>query len=359
MRLSLHEVLAIVGRLDDAPGYDTPRTRFRRFLIEHMTSVPVARSFLDEAQQLISEQYQRALQDTVLTSGRLLGFETIFGDYERHGGAARNAGQWLSRRRLSVAVQVWSDDASTHDAAVDRALDAPLPEAEEGTPHARLSVVSPSCGSRPRIEEAIKVRREPTRIVSLRSFMDLLSIASTPHFTHDDVIRLLNPSAPLEGSIGLLARLVHPSRSRATPPNVSAEMPPPREPAYWVYVIREQESGALESGGVSDTLHMTLPAGDMPVLGPSDMLAFLVPPRGVVAQAQVAEVSEDATGETSESQVRFVARLRDIMILTPPTPVEMEQRLNLELQAAVSREPCVRVARGEFETLTLAPKALT
>ena len=41
------------------------------------------------------------------------------------------------------------------------------------------------------------------------------------------------------------------------------------------------------------------------------------------------------------------------MILNPAIRVDTEQRLNLELQAAVSQEPCVRVTRGEFETLTL------
>lgn len=358
MRLSLHEVLAIVGRLDDSPGYDTPRERFRRFLIEHMTSVPVARTFLDEAQQLIAEQYQRALQDTVLATGRLLGFETTFGDYERHGGAARTAGRWLSPRRLALTVQVWSDDASMDPAAVGRALDAPLDGAEAGTPHTRLAVVSPSCGSRPRIEEAIAARHQPTRIVSVRSLMDLLSVASTAHVTHDDVLRLLNPSPALEGSIGLLARLVHPLRTVAPTPHADIEAPA-REPACWVYVVREREPGNIEPAGMRDTLAMTLPAGDTPAIAAADLLAFLVPSRGVVAQAQVLDVTEDQTGETGESQVRFTVRLRNIVILDPPVPVETEQRLNLELQAAVSQEPCVRVGRGEFEALTLAPPGET
>ena len=133
MRLSLHEVLAIAGRLDDAAGFDTPRERFRRFLLDHLTSVPVARGMLEQAQQRLSEQYQRALQDAVLAAGRLLGFETTFGAYERHGSAARAAGEWVSRRRLRVSVQVWSDQASIDMDAVMRALPllpAPASEAE-------------------------------------------------------------------------------------------------------------------------------------------------------------------------------------------------------------------------------------
>jgi len=353
MRLSLHEVLAIVGRLDDTPGFDTPRERFRRFLIEHMTSSPVARTFLDEAQQLISEQYQRALQDTVLAAGRLLGFETTFGDYERYGAAARTAGQWLSRRRLAVTVQVWTDDASSDIAAIARALETPPLSADAGTPQARICVVSPSCGSRPRIEEAIGVRHEPTRIVALRSLMDLVSLANSPHITHEDVLRLLNPSPALEGSIGLLARLVSPARAVVSPPNVSHESSS-MQPACWVYVVREHEPGNLQPVGVSDRLPMTLPAGETPAIAAADLLSFLVPSRGMVAQAEVADVTEDAAEPTDESQVRFTIYLRNIVILSPPTLVGTEQRLNLELQAAVSQEPCVRVSREEFETLTLA-----
>ncbi|MEQ1759548.1 MAG: hypothetical protein ABL986_14610 [Vicinamibacterales bacterium] len=356
MRLSLHEVLAIVGRLDDNSGFDTPRDRFRRFLVEHMTSAPVARTFLDEAQQLISEQYQRALQDTVLAAGRLLGFEITFGDYERHGAAARTAGQWLSRRRLTVTIQLWSDDASTDFAAVTRALDAPQPDVDPTIPHARLSVVTASCGSRPRIEEAVALRSQMTRIVSLRSLMDLISVANTPHLTHDDVLRLLNPTPSLEGQIGLLARLAHSSRPPTPAPPAAT---PPREQSCWVYVVREHEPGNLEPVGVSDRLLMTLPAGETPAISAGDLLAFLVPSRGVVAQSRVGDVLEEGADDVGDSQVRYALRLDDIVILNRPAPVETEQRLNLELQAAVSQEPCVRVSRDEFEVLTLAPHAPT
>jgi hypothetical protein len=120
-------------------------------------------------------------------------------------------------------------------------------------------------------------------------------------------------------------------------------------------VVREQEPGNLERTGVRDTVPLMLPAGDTPAIGPADRLAFLVPSRGVVAQAEVATLAEDTTGGASESQVCFMISLRNIVILNPPTQVGTEQRLNLELQAAVSQEPCVRVGPEEFEMLTTAP----
>ena len=34
MNVNVSQVLAMVGRLDDSPGFDTPRERFRRFLVQ-------------------------------------------------------------------------------------------------------------------------------------------------------------------------------------------------------------------------------------------------------------------------------------------------------------------------------------
>ena len=37
MSVTLDDVLALAGRLDDSGGFDAPRERFRRFLTEHAT----------------------------------------------------------------------------------------------------------------------------------------------------------------------------------------------------------------------------------------------------------------------------------------------------------------------------------
>ncbi len=37
--LPLSQILALVGKLDDAPGDETPRERFRRFLKENVREV--------------------------------------------------------------------------------------------------------------------------------------------------------------------------------------------------------------------------------------------------------------------------------------------------------------------------------
>ena len=72
MSITLDELLLLVGRLDDAPGFDTPRERFRRFLMERVTDVPTASALIDECQRSVGEQRHRALQDLIVVVGRLL-----------------------------------------------------------------------------------------------------------------------------------------------------------------------------------------------------------------------------------------------------------------------------------------------
>jgi len=45
--IGLSQILALVGKLDDAPGPDTPRERFRDFLAENAKQVGVIRDHID------------------------------------------------------------------------------------------------------------------------------------------------------------------------------------------------------------------------------------------------------------------------------------------------------------------------
>jgi hypothetical protein len=44
MNVTVSQVLAMVGRLDDSPGFDTPRERFRRFLVQRITDPQASRT---------------------------------------------------------------------------------------------------------------------------------------------------------------------------------------------------------------------------------------------------------------------------------------------------------------------------
>jgi hypothetical protein len=48
MSMTLNQILALVGKLDDSQGEDTPRERFRRFLKENVDEVGQVRDYIEE-----------------------------------------------------------------------------------------------------------------------------------------------------------------------------------------------------------------------------------------------------------------------------------------------------------------------
>lgn len=61
--ITLNQILALVGKLDDSPGEDTPRERFRRFLKENVNEVGQVRDYIEERLRTSGDQYNRAFQD--------------------------------------------------------------------------------------------------------------------------------------------------------------------------------------------------------------------------------------------------------------------------------------------------------
>lgn len=109
MSVTIDDLLSLAGRLDDEPGFDSPRERFRRFLLAHVTTPALARMLIEQCQHAPGEQHHRALQDLVVLTGRFLGFDTTFGSYAPLAGAVRYDGQWQSRTRLHIVVEVRRD----------------------------------------------------------------------------------------------------------------------------------------------------------------------------------------------------------------------------------------------------------
>lgn len=48
MSMTLIQILALVGKLDDAPGEETSRERFRRFLKDNVKDVGQVRDYIEE-----------------------------------------------------------------------------------------------------------------------------------------------------------------------------------------------------------------------------------------------------------------------------------------------------------------------
>jgi len=106
MSVTLKQILDLVGKLDDSPGDDTPRERFRRFLKENVKEVGQVRDYVEECIRTSGNQHNRALQDLVNYIGHLLGFEVTFGRYQGVPGQIGFDGHWKSPTGFHIVVEV-------------------------------------------------------------------------------------------------------------------------------------------------------------------------------------------------------------------------------------------------------------
>jgi hypothetical protein len=104
---NLKQILDLVGRLDDSPGEQTPRERFRHFLRENVSEIGQIRDYVSDCLANSGEQYNRALQDLVNHLGELLGFEVSFGRYQGVRNEIGFDGHWKSTTEaFHIVVEV-------------------------------------------------------------------------------------------------------------------------------------------------------------------------------------------------------------------------------------------------------------
>lgn len=76
---SLDVILDLVGTLDDSPGEDTARERFRKYLGREVEDVGHTRDLIEECLRKSGPQYARAPQDFVNYVGHIPGLEVKHG----------------------------------------------------------------------------------------------------------------------------------------------------------------------------------------------------------------------------------------------------------------------------------------
>lgn len=320
MSISLDELLALVGRLDDAPGFDTPRERFRRFLLERVTDVQTARALIEECQRSIGEQRHRALEDLIVVVGRLLQFEITFGTYERpHGGLAAR-GQWRSPGMLTVVLEIRTEQTAgtTMDDLAQAITGASDVDARIG-----LCVVARQYAARGGLIHALAVdeRLRNLRVVSVQSLLSLARLLAGARLTHAEAVKLLQSGFELDFAIDLLDRpAVTGQPSEAIPEAVRVEQSSRHEPAFWVAIITGNEAAAPER-----LLHFVIArrhvlavshAGRLQEDGsPGDWVCFLLPGKGIVGHAQVMSILEESAGVVRHaSRFNRVYRLGDVTL---------------------------------------------
>lgn len=368
MNVTVSQVLAMVGRLDDSPGFDTPRERFRRFLVQRITDPQAARLVIQQCQQMSGEQTHRALQDAVVLTGRFLGFHTAFRQYQHDPGAAPISGEWESRRRLRVLLSLCTDQTAAIELeafaqVVRNGLPAHL---HANTPRIGLCIVSPLFAAKARIEEMLRARRHTElRTVSLPGILRMTEMAAAGRLTHEDVLQVLNPDLNLDPLIERFDRWATPARAEAEPEHSAPEAGPrpaaPVDSSYWVAAIQLDTSTPpgqfVESVIAKRRILPINPASHVQrAVESGDSISVYIAGVGFVAHAKVAGVITEGSPLVRHSE-RFtqVVTLSDVAVYH--TPINGAQELIRRIEATLSNGTtavATPVSRQEFEQVTKA-----
>jgi hypothetical protein len=363
--IPLDAILMLVGRLDDEPGFEASRQRFRRFLHDHVTHVGALRALIDGAQNVPGEQHQRALKDLVVTLGRFLGFETTYGVYQHAEGGLKDDGLWRSRSRLQVVLDIRSDQA---EADVDSLLRSGAALADGsgkgGAKTCGLCVVTPLFGARKKIEKSLTWAKLdfPVAVVALGSLVGLAELVAAGRLAHDDVVRMLDASMPVEFVVDLMERAMG-GQERAPEPLpavfVPAAVPAGDEPAFWLATLAGDLDAAPEEFlrlvvgrrhlfGIPDTGPATQTARA------GDSICFHIPGKGVVGHARVQSLANGHVAIRSPHRFRQLVHLDALALhLEAPVPLDPDTQLRLRTTGARATRPSsslVRISPESFST---------
>ncbi len=353
MSMNLHEVLTLTGRLDDAAGSETPRGRFRRFLLDRVSTVAEIAAMLEQSQERLGDQSARARQDLVVLLGRHLGFDITFGSYESIPGAVRLEGHWRSRRQARIAIEVRGEHTSdTNGETLARtvsALSASLPP-EAGERWVGLCVTTAYyTGARQLDAHPARRPARDIRGLSTDSLLWLAEMAAAGRVSHSDVLRLLTSGPDSDFMVNLMRRLTESiarERGAADPahalrpvkelpevqPRLAIVARPEREPdpGFWMVTLLRDETatpgqlldaviGRRQVLGIGDTGTPPVPARE------GDWVCFLIADIGIVGHGQLDSVISNASAVIrGAGRFSAVFRLRNVTLYDAPHVVEDE-----------------------------------
>jgi hypothetical protein len=363
MSVSLAELLPLVGRLDDTPGFDSSRERFRRFLLERSSHLPTIHALVEECQRSVGEQHHRALQDLIVVLGRALRFGVTFGMYERSGNDLHTHGRWRSSGLLDVMLQIETDHTTATLEPLARAIAAnrTVDDCEQST--IGLCVVARQAVARGRLA-ALIAQREFTdiRVVSARSLLSLAAHAAADRVSHAEVVELLRTSPALDFMIDLMTRPGGGDRSSEFgPEELPAPHVPDPQPACWVAIISGDAMVTPErwlASVIADRQVLAVCVGDQTGAhgSPGDWVCFFLANKGIVGHAQLAYLVEDGARVVRHGE-KFgrVYRLAHLTLYEQPVVQALRAARPFALPSAgapFAGSSLTPIARQDFMALT-------
>jgi hypothetical protein len=361
MSLSLAELLPLVGRLDDAPGFDSSRERFRRFLLERATHLPTIHTLVEECQRSVGEQHHRVLQDLIVVLGRVLRFGVTFGTYERSSDDLNAHGRWRSAGLLDVVLQIETDHTAATLEPLARAVAANRAAGEQST--IGLCVVARQSAARGKLATLIAQGEFPDiRVVSARSLLSLAAHASADRVSHAEVVELLRTSAALDFMIDLMTRPGGGDRSSEVGAEERSRAPvPDPQPACWVAIISGDAMVTPErwlASVIAARQVLAVCAGDQTRAhgSPGDWVCFFLANKGIVGHAQLAyEVEDGARVVRHGEKFGRVYRLAHLTLYDQPVVQALRAGRPFAVPSAAAPfagSSLAPIARQDFMALT-------
>jgi hypothetical protein len=380
MSIKLQQILSLVGKLDDTPGDDSARERFRRFLKENVLEVGQIRDHIEDCLRISGDQYNRALQDLVNYLGHFLGFQVTFGRYHGVVGEIGFDGLWHSPANFHLVVEVKTTEVYAIKTAtligyVDRLIsdhqikswDSALGIYVVGRPDPELK----------QLENAIiaEKRTHQLRIISVNSLLTLAEMMNEFDVGHDDILAVLWPSGPtIDSVVDLMSRLVaRPEEKEKTSegPGPETETPGPIEgekPEYWLTPVKSTEEETAE-----DCINRLVGQGKIYAfsertpgrkhLKPGDWICFYATTKGVVAHACITSKPE----KKPHPSVRQSEKYPWVFGLDSPKlyldqPIVIDTSLRSKMDAFTNRDPnknwawfvqsTCKITKHDFDLLT-------
>ena len=344
MSVAFDQVLTLVGPLDDQAGSDTPSQRFRRYLTREIPDVGTVRALIDACGATTGVLERRALQDLLISLGRFLGFNVVFGCYEPLAGILDYHGHWQSPHGRRVVIEVRTESTTSADvrrlmrsAAALAATSFPSLTSGQTKPIA-LSVTTPRYARRVRLESAFQDHKtgDRLRLMSSSSLVTLAEMVSGDRLTHADCLRLLDSGVVLDPMVAMLAR----AGAASGVASHAAQ--------FWLATIPAHDgvraAQAIDRIRAQRTFTLT-GVGPHTIVRPPDRICFCAPGTGVVGHAEVASL-----GNAGELRLREVR----VYLESPAVPgLQTQLRLTAAYTTVERGEAaCLPLSEAEFNELT-------
>jgi len=389
-QLTLEQILSLVGLLDDSPGDHSARDRFRSFLHDSVNSTGTVRDYIETCLRTSGPQYNRALQDLVNHTARLIGFDVEFGRYQGVTGEIGFDGIWRVGDLAIVAevktTDVYNIDTATLLGYVNRLISAgriPNPTHVLG-----LYIFGRSESGMKQLADSIRGqnRAHELRIATTEAVLSVADLVQGGHLSTTEAVTLLNPAGVIvDDIVGLLARIAAIAAAQPDTEQAAeapeAVLPVVRAPIVGPPSVTQQTAAALylltpvasdRETAAEVVIRRLLDQGEYVFgertpgrkdLKPGDRLCFYETGKGVVAAVIIESKAEKRTvgGVRNPERFPWAFKVRDVQYFFD-RPIVLDAVLRARLVAFAERDvngpwawfvqSTRRVTEHDFQILT-------